>query len=176
MPTGGRDRNLKCVLVAMHEAGHVLACLALHRRLCLVSVDAHKGTGQTLCTQNPQLNLCGRGNKARIRRNLRREIVINWCGILAEELVAGGPICPGQYAISRDSIMLMELLGRLAKTQTMQTILGRQLCTQARTLLAANYKVTVAIALALLKQGTLTEPECKAIWRRHGDRSRSASA
>ncbi len=42
MPTRGKIRNLNRVLAAMHEAGHAVGCLALHRRLRLVHSNSSR--------------------------------------------------------------------------------------------------------------------------------------
>ncbi len=159
--------GLKSIPAALHEAGHATACLALRRRLRLVRISARNGTGQTLCGQHPRLVPGGKGSKVRVERNLRREIIIIWCGILAEASINRQSMKTALLARSHDANMMLVLLAKLAQGKAEQIALGRDLRLRALELLTAHRKVATAIALALIRQGMLTEAECRAIWRKH---------
>lgn len=139
-PTPGELRRL-----ALHEAGHAIAAVVLHRRFIWVRIDPARGNGLLRCTQHPCLDMRRRQNRSRIRHYIKREVVIAWCGLVAEEMGTGKRRLAGMES---DAEMIDALLRRLEPAKRRRNELGRpqKLRKVSRTPLSAESTCAVAHA------------------------------
>ncbi len=144
--------------VAIHEAGHVVACLVLRRRLLSVSIGtASQHRGLTRCGQHPNLDPRRRAGRSRIRRNIRREIIIAWSGLVAEEIATGRRDLAG---LEDDARMVDRLLRRLEPDPAVRIILGRKLLNEAIQLISDHWQAVAAMAKVLTEERTMSRRRC----------------
>ena len=142
---------------AWHEAGHAVACLVLRRRLSFASIDG-RGGGLVRCSQHPNLDPRHRSSRSRIRRNIRREIVITWAGIMAAARASGRRTAAGDL---RDAEGIVTLLNRLSGSPEEQIAIGRWLREAAEELLHQHWSAVKSITKALVEQHRLSGIHCR---------------
>jgi len=142
-----------------HEAGHAVACVVLHRRIAWVRIDLEScSTGIVRCTQHPILDVRPRSTRVIARRNVVREVVIAWSGLVAEKM-ACARINLGDA--KSDAEMIVHLLKRIEPTKGKRDQLGRELRWRAIQLLEETWDAVDVIARELAETGSMTGRQCK---------------
>lgn len=151
--------NKKIHSTALHEAGHALACILLHRRLLHVRINRTHGlTGLTRCSQHPCLN--PRRSHARAIKNIHREVIILFAGATAEELITGKRIMQG---CAGDAQTIFQLLARITPDHSDQQTMATHAYQACAQLLRPHKKSIRAIAANLIEKGQLSGRQIKSI-------------
>jgi hypothetical protein len=108
-----------------------------------VSIDPERGSGIVLCGRHPCLDLRRKEGRARIRRNLEREIVIAWAGPVAEEL-ATDRRDRARWLV--DATMIDTYVRRCEPTRKAQIELGTRLRLRAAELCREHWSSIDALA------------------------------
>jgi len=139
--------------MAFHEAGHIVAGVALGRWLQFANVKTRKGqfVGLTKFGRHPSLDSRRHKSRARFEFVVKREIVIAWAGFVSETLAHIRHDLDGTELADGEMICLM--LWRLSCSRHKQEELGSQLRLCAANILDSRWQVVEKTARRLFRHG-----------------------
>ncbi len=156
----GKPSSAELHRLYLHEAGHAVAARLLHRRFLWVRVNGQRGFGLLRCAQHPRLDIRSASNRARTRRYIEREVVIAWCGLVAEEMGTGQRRLVG---LEGDAEMIDALLRRIERDKPRRTEIGRQLLQDAVAIMDRAWPAVLAVTEALRRETKLSASRVRAI-------------
>lgn len=134
---------------AFHEAGHVVASVALGRKVrsaTIVPEGNRLGSVQTSRLRRLDPAATDRS----MRMTIEREVMILLAGSVAEQLAGAGP-----HGGRRDRRDALALVGFLSGSASEEETYVRWLRERTRTLLRIHWPAVKAVTKALLAEGTL---------------------
>jgi hypothetical protein len=157
---------------AIHEAGHAVAAVLLHRRIEYVAL-LPKGDTAGIVQCGRDLDWTRSMPPGRRRRMVEREVIIAFAGVVAEQLVLSTSRHRG---LNSDAAMIYDLLRELhlsqGKSVSRQAIIahGAAICEACRELLKpkAVQEAIQAVADALLVSHRLTGTQVRKLVRQRG--------
>jgi ATP-dependent Zn protease len=148
------------IRTAFHEAGHVVASLALGRKVRSATIVPEAGRLGTVRTSRLR-RLDPKASDRRMRMTIEREAIILLAGSVAEQLAGAGP--HGGRGDRRDALLLV---GFLSGSEAEERAYVRWLRERAKTLLCVHWKAVRAVARALLESERLDGAEVRAVAHR----------
>ena len=146
---------------ALHEAGHAVVSIALGRKVQKASIEPKDGRLGTLRTSKLR-RLDPAVSDRRMRITIEREAMILLAGAVAEQIAGAGP--HGGRQDRRDALSLVGFLSSSEAEERAYVVWLRE---RSRTLLHVHWSAVLALAGALLQQGTLDGSAVRAIARRN---------
>lgn len=161
MPHSGNKNfmnNTREYFTAIHEAGHVIACIKLKLQFTSVTIKEDNdslGSVKHCKSFSNYLNGLSIGNK-RSENKARRDIVSLLSGPYAEQKARGRKNTRGS---SSDHDKAVDLAFRLVGSSTAFSIFMKELEAEAKDLVSNNWDNIVLLANALLKNTTMKKNE-----------------
>lgn len=144
---------------ALHEAGHVVASVALGRKVRSATIVPEGDRLGSVRTSRLR-RLDPAATDRRMRMTIEREVMILLAGSVAEQLAGAGP-----HGGRRDRRDALALVGFLSGSASEEEAYVRWLRERTRTLLRIHWAAVQAVAKALLAKGTLNGASVREIAR-----------
>jgi hypothetical protein len=145
---------------AFHEAGHVVASVALGRKVRSATIVPEGDRLGSVRTSRLR-RLDPAATDRRMRMTIEREVMILLAGSVAEQLAGAGP-----HGGRRDRRDALALIGFLSGSASEEEAYVRWLRERVRTLLRVHWAGVRAVTKALLTKGTLNGADVREIAQR----------